>query len=540
MEEKNGLNFHSESLQIIIDKYIGEVNKYKGYEALLSEIFQRRAKEYDYSDAEMEEQIKRFTENVKSIVFIPESIYQPKGSSAHYHPAISKIGFRKEYFDDMRKASAENAKFDVGEYFYEVFTHEVYHAIAHKSENEIGLSQKKVFGIVDTTIDEAFTEVAAARTVYNRTEVDFEKQRRKVTGYQDVAFVPSLIANIIGESEKTVLKAGMDGSDALEKLILSKYPKTLHKDVKTAFSKFKFYLDAYYKHSNKPIEMISKRDKGIIEKSLIEMENVAEEMFLNNVKNDSRVCDTDFAAEVAFRAENIRNPFGRAINDLINNTIFDIENSNKISKETKPKRKSQIDLVLGIETAAYFRDDIIDEEALKEVDELAKNGTLLEQIDNINNKYGMRLLPILEQRKKVYLESNEVISLPRECKYKSMIQKDDFHDFNEWDNTFESIETMRVFGKKSKEFNLYKVAGVLAKGIKGAAKGIVGIFKRVLNRKDDETPKLPEGDTDDIDHGYKFDEEIKVDPSTIDFKPNNQTIDVKKINTRDNTRNEGR
>ena len=94
MEEKNGLNFHSESLQIIIDKYIGEVNKYKGYEALLSEIFQRRAKEYDYSDAEMEEQIKRFTENVKSIVFIPESIYQPKGSSAHYHPAISKIGFR--------------------------------------------------------------------------------------------------------------------------------------------------------------------------------------------------------------------------------------------------------------------------------------------------------------------------------------------------------------------------------------------------------------------------------------------------------------
>lgn len=538
MEEKNGLNFHSESLQVIIDKYICKVNKYKGYEALLSEIFQRRAKEYDYSDAEMEEQIKRFSENVNSIVFIPESIYHPKGSSAHYNPAASKIGFRKEYFDDMRKASAENAKFDVGEYFYETFTHEVYHAIAHKGENEIGLAQKKVFGIIDTTIDEAFNEVAASRTVYSRTEVDFEKQRKKVMAYHEIAFVPSLIANIIGESEKTVLKAGMEGCESLENLILSKYPEALHKEVKTAFCKFKFYLDAYYKHSNKPIERITKRDKGIIEKSLIEMENVAEEMFLSNIKNDSRVCDIDFATEVTFRAENIRNPFGRALNDLINNTIFDIDNSNKISKETKAKRKLQIDLVQGIETVAYFRDSITDEEALKEADELAKNGTLLEQIDNINKKYGMRLLPILEQRKKVYLESNEIISLPRECKYKSMIQKDDYHDFDEWDNTFESIETMRVFGKKSKEFNLYKVAGVLAKGIKGAAKGIAGIFKRVLN-KNDETPELPEGDTDDIDHGYKFDEEIKVDVNKIDFKPKSDQIDVKRIQCI-NKENEGR
>jgi hypothetical protein len=356
--------------------------------------------------------------------------------------------------------------------------------------------------------------------------------------YHEIAFVPSLIANIIGESEKTVLKAGMEGCESLENLILSKYPEALHKEVKTAFCKFKFYLDAYYKHSNKPIERITKRDKGIIEKSLIEMENVAEEMFLSNIKNDSRVCDTDFATEVTFRAENIRNPFGRALNDLINNTIFDIDNSNKISKETKAKRKLQIDLVQGIETVAYFRDSITDEEALKEADELAKNGTLLEQIDNINKKYGMRLLPILEQRKKVYLESNEIISLPRECKYKSMIQKDDYHDFDEWDNTFESIETMRVFGKKSKEFNLYKVAGVLAKGIKGAAKGMAGIFKRVLN-KNDETPELPEGDTDDIDHGYKFDEEIKVDVNKIDFKPKSDQIDVKRIQGI-NKENEGR
>lgn len=541
MEEERKLNFHSESLQAIIDKHIYKFNKYKGYEALLSEIFQRRAKEYGYTDEEMEKQIETFVGNVHRIIFIPEDVYYPKNSSAHYHPATAQIAFRKEYFEEIRNSSIDNSKFDAGEYFFELLTHEVYHAISHKNPNEIGLSQRKPFGIVDTVINEAFTEVAASRTVYRRNENDFKKQNKKVTGYYDIAFVPGLIANIIGESEKTVLKAGMDGSDALENLILSKYPKELHKDVKTAFNKFKFYLDAYHRHSDKPLERISDRDKNVIEKSLIEMENVAEELFFTQVKNDLRACDMDFAAEINFRFNGIYNPFGNSLKDLLDNKIMENSNWSKINDATKDKRKRMIDVLKCLETAAIARDDISDKAAIQEVDRLAKSGELLDNLPNVNKRYGLNIISFDENIKKAYEEGKEVVTFPKESKYRTMIISEDFHDFAPWDNTFESIETMKIFNKKSKQFNLYKVAGAIVKGVKGVAKGVTGIFKRILNRKDDDTKLLPDGDDIDTDtfNARTLEDEIKVDPSTIDFKPNSKTIDVKKINMIDNTRNEG-
>lgn len=542
MEEERKLNFHSESLQAIIDKHIYKFNKYKGYEALLSEIFQRRAKEFGYTDEEMEKQIETFVGNVHRIVFIPEDVYYPKNSSAHYHPATSQIAFRKEYFEQIRNSSIDNSKFDAGEYFFELFTHEVYHAISHKNPNEIGLSQRKTFGVVDTVINEAFTEVAASRTVYRRNEEDFRKQNKKVTGYYDIAFVPGLIANVIGESEKTVLKAGMDGCDALECLILSKYPKELHKDVKTAFQKFKFYLDAYYKRSDKPLERISDRDKNVIEKSLIEMENVAEELFFTQVKNDPRVCDIDFAAEISFRFNGVYSPFGDSLKDLLDNKIMEDSNWGKINDATKDKRKRMIDVLKCLETAATVRDNISDKVALKEVDRLAKSGELLADLPNVNKRYGLNIISFDESRKKAYEEGKETVTFPKDSKYRSMIISEDFHDFASWDNTFESIETMKVFNKKSKQFNLYKVAGVVVKGVKGVAKGVTGIFKRILNKKDDDTKLLTDGDNKDTDtfNARTLDDEVRVEPSTINFKPNSKPIEVKKINTIDNTKNEGR
>ena len=528
MEEEKKLNFHSESLQAIIEEHIFKVNKYKGYEALLSEIFQRRAKEYDYSDAEMEEQIKTFVNNVERIVFIPGEVYYPKNSSAHYHPAVAQIAFKKDYFEEIRDSSIDNSNFDAGEYFFEIFTHEVYHAISRKNPNEIGLSRKTHFGVIDSVINEAFTEVAAARTVYKRTEEDFKKLNRKVTGYHDIAFVPGLIANVIGESEKTVLKAGMDGSDALESLILSKYPNELHKDVKKAFKKFKYYLDSYHKHSDKPLERISDRDKQVIEKSLIEMENVAEELFFNQVKNDSRMCDIDFSAEINYRSNGVFQPFGEALQDLLDNKILDNSNWKKINEETKDKRKRTIDVLKGLETVAVSRENITNKAALTELETLAKNGTLIENLEDINKKYGLNVLSFDENRKKAYEDGKEVVIFPRNSKYRDMITSEDYHNFVTWDNTFESIETMRVFNKKAKAFNLYKVAGVFAKGVKIAVKGVSGVFKRIFNKKDDDTKLLTDGEDVATFNSRTFDDEIRVDPSTINFKANTKTIDAKK------------
>ena len=306
MDKEKKLKFYSESLQQIIDKYISEKREYRGFEPVLSEIFQRRAAEFEYTDQEMEEQIKRFVTNVSNICFKPEGIISKK-TGAHYHPATRTIAFNQDYFNYLKITSMNNPKFDCGEYMFEEFTHEVYHAITHIKPNEIGLSKNTPIGVVDMTINEAFTEAAASRTVFNRTEKDFINHTRKVSGYQDIVFVPELIANIIGESEKTVLKAGMAGSKELENLILSKYPQNLHKDVKKGFNKFKLHLDEFYKRNQIPLEKLTTRDKEMLERSISEMENVSNELLFHQIKNDTRPCTSELSGEYEYRLYSIRN-----------------------------------------------------------------------------------------------------------------------------------------------------------------------------------------------------------------------------------------
>ena len=61
----------------------------------------------------------------------------------------------------------KTAKYLLGREMYALLTHEVYHAISHRNDKELGLSNIIGIGIygvpINTMVNEAFTEVAASR-----------------------------------------------------------------------------------------------------------------------------------------------------------------------------------------------------------------------------------------------------------------------------------------------------------------------------------------------------------------------------------------
>lgn len=539
MDKDKKLNPYSESLQEIINKYLSE-GIYGEFVPVLSEIFQRRAAEYGYSDNEMEKQLKIFTRNVVSICFKPQEMM--KGVAAHYCPPRGEIAFNRDFYNEQKQRAIDDPNYDFGEYFFEILTHEVYHAISHKKPNYIGLFKKGLFNVSDMVINEAFTETAASRTVFAATEDNLTRRDRIVTGYPSITFVPNLLAKVIGETEKNVLKAGMDGPDTLEELILSKYPKELHRDVKNGFNKFKFFLDEYYKRTENAKGRLSDRDVQIVEKSITEMENVALELFYHQVKNDPRACTAELAKEVNLREIRMFNCFGEISSNLEKRGLIpNIDFLNQ--KNSVSKRKRSIDVFRNIERIAFIRDEISDDGILDELDKAAKDGSLDVKAEEIQKKYGIDVTKLDKFRIKKLAETQKWYELPGQDTYKDRITKEDYHDFAEWDNSFVSIETTKVLDRQLKKFDIYKVLGFVITGAKTVKNGMNKVFKRIF-KKSDENKLLPQGDSGQDTKSKSentFDDEIRVDTSKINFKPD-LSLDSKNNNVRNNIdkQNEGR
>lgn len=251
MEEVEYIDCYSKSLQSIIDKYINS-DKYGKFTPIISEIFQRFAYYFEYNDSEMENKIVNFTNNVKDIQFISEKALRKSvnnvtvGSysiadkiiilnldSIHMKRKLLDYFNRNQIFKD-RVMDEENIDRVIAIEVYNILAHEIYHAISKNGKNfgllEYDINNTKRNGIA---LNEIITEVASSTTSLNVNEYCFINNKKPTYGYDKITFFTRMLSDVIGVSEKEILKAGIKGREHFDNLIYSQFPEENHDDVYT-------------------------------------------------------------------------------------------------------------------------------------------------------------------------------------------------------------------------------------------------------------------------------------------------------------------
>lgn len=452
MEEKKVIQYYSDDIQSIIDKYITEY-RYGDFSEILVDIFQRRVYEYRLTDEELKDDLKTFVKRVQKIQIVPKDFFDGKGASAWYLANNKKIEISDELFKEFSERFSGD-KTRIGKEFYAVFAHEVYHAVSHKKDDEIGLSVRIPFqkNPANLVMNEAFTEVASSRTIYRRDENHLDLCTNPVSGYNVVTFAPNLLANAIGVSEREILKAGMQGNKSLEKLMCSRFPEDKKQDVKNLLNKFELHLQAYYKILIDDKFARTVRGKDLFKHQICEITKSVYGLNYLQMSNDKREITEELLDEFSFRNENISKILENCIQGALKSGILSEEDIDSIYK--------------GVKLAGN-----VDLKSMDVINEYREN---------------------LEKNNKSNKEKNNFIS------YKEKIKTEDYHDFLEWDNEEIFDKTLDVFENMQKKFNLRKIQAV---GLRIFRKAAVS-FKKLFNKKD----ALPERISiyDEEDRGYKI------------------------------------
>lgn len=177
---------------------------------LLVEVLLRRANEFDLSSQDIYQDMISLCNNLKKI----EISKMPKGyesAAGVYMGQENTIRIAPKY---LRQA------LNTGDYetLYEIFTHEVYHALcADENGQDRLVSYNKYCNQYNATLREAIVEKAADRCVFSRNpnEKTAPYLHQNKFGYSDITFITDAIEATYGVTEKAFLKHAIMGRDRL-------------------------------------------------------------------------------------------------------------------------------------------------------------------------------------------------------------------------------------------------------------------------------------------------------------------------------------
>lgn len=205
--------YDNEKLEKILNRYIKE-EKYGGFKPLLNEIFLRRAYEFGFDDRQMKKQIKNFVKKIDKIYFGINISKEDEDTLGIYYSRTKHIYINCEH-RDFKKDCIDYLE------MYEVLTHETYHAISKglkietNNPNVAIVDPKGMILLADAeeqdgeAANEIWTETAANRTSYKRTQEDDERFRANTNGYSNITFLVNLLSASFGIKEREILKAGI-------------------------------------------------------------------------------------------------------------------------------------------------------------------------------------------------------------------------------------------------------------------------------------------------------------------------------------------
>ena len=436
--------YYNKGLEAILNLYITK-EKYGDFTLILQEIFQRRAYEFGFKNDQMIDEIENFVKNVNIIKFVPKEEMSSEKAMGVYCSSEGEIRLNQDYFNQLKE---ETNEIDLGEELYEVLTHEVYHAISHKKdENYLGLTyiNKSTGERYGTALNEICTETGADRASISRTSNDAEKGRRDTKGYSDITFIANLLAVSFGLTEKEFLAAGLQNRGELSKAIFSKFPENnieLIKKIKSEiFDSLEININALYNLSykdedNKIIDKDMKKD--LLTKCLGNIYIKTYGLSNAQIANDSRENLKELSAELTYRFQKMERIMKDSLNDFYRYGRLTKEDIEKIKTNTIMVRENIATRISGIKLLEQQGFKIQDEDILKEQLQLAKTGNLYkeENIQMLQEKYGIDVQ---------YPKIEELKETTQDHAYSSYVLKEDFDNGQKWDNIGVAIVMRRTF-----------------------------------------------------------------------------------------------
>ena len=163
----NLLDYMNPGLQDVLNKYITQ-EKYGEFKAIIDEIMQRRAFEFDFSIERMTEEIERLANNLTTIRFMTDDEIKNKTTNdtmAVFKAKEKSILIDPEYYKKYseyygKHFEPKTAKYLLGREMYALLTHEVYHAINYRENGDFGIiHQYKNGAISGSHMNKIVTEI---------------------------------------------------------------------------------------------------------------------------------------------------------------------------------------------------------------------------------------------------------------------------------------------------------------------------------------------------------------------------------------------
>ena len=506
--------YYNERLSVILKKYITE-KRYGVFSKILEEIFQRRAYEYEFSEAEIEEQVINFTKNVKKIKFAPGKRFDGKDIGAIYRRG--KILLNQDFYSNREK---EYSPYYLGLNLYETLTHEVYHAIADIGM-DIGLTyfdyeSLKRKGIA---LDEVITEVSASRTVFSKTD-EFDTY---TDGYEEITFSFNLLAAALGITEKELIKSAKNRQSLIE-LLNSRFPdEESRKTAKTSFfDKFEASLDILY-NIYKSDEPETEVDLELKTSALSSLYESCYDLASFQIASDKINTSSKYVAETIYRF--------LKIGIILEDAFISLENREKpvleFIRATDESRKKLADKLMAMYELSKNFEAFPDYGSYYEEFANVKKGMDDEKRNYIAEKYGIE---IPEKSVKT------LNSMEPDPEYSEYILKEDLDNKKVWRNDEISnamisiyVSEMEKRGIRSRLGNAQNENGILPYKGSSIDKVIIAIRTLITKFKNKSIPQVDSPNDTNSSAKYvresEFDKRYRVDVNRIDRNSTNEIND---------------
>ncbi len=420
-------------LKEFYEQNISKMTVPEEFKGLLLDILMRRAHEFSLSPVECRQDISSLLNNLKSIKIekMPDGyefaagLYCGNEKEIILSPSAIKKAIKRKDFEEI----------------YEIFTHEVYHALSKDPQGIDRLvSQNKFTKYANTTLLEAIVEKAADRCVYSRGENDkfspyFHQNR---FGYSDITFITDALEASYGVTEQQFLKKAIMGRhhliDALACVADENYVDTseFFDGIELNFARLHGIL--YGEKRNYPMDK-----KPEIEQSVGSMYRLCEWKLQKRMENFqiNSIEHAEFFSQYAKYSHN-------KLFFVMQNATEDFEMrfgkgiKENIHESTREARYNSLSRISSVSQILENKDQFQDEQETLRMINLAKNG----QLTNQDKEY-LKMLGI-------ELTVQETFSLDEE-----FLKRRIFCDFENtvWDNQEIAGNIQQVFANSRKGFS---------------------------------------------------------------------------------------
>lgn len=420
-------------LKEFYEQNISKMTVPEEFKGLLLDILMRRAHEFSLSPVECRQDISSLLNNLKSIKIekMPDGyesaagLYCGNEKEIILSPSAIKKAIKRNDFEEI----------------YEIFTHEVYHALSKDPQGRDRLvSQNKFTKYANTTLLEAIVEKAADRCVYSRGENDkfspyFHQNR---FGYPDITFITDALEASYGVTEQLFLKKAIMGRhhliDALACVADENYVDTseFFDGIELNFARLHGIL--YGEKRYYPIDK-----KPEIEQSVGSMYRLCEWKLQKRMENFqiNSMEHAEFFSQYAKYSHN-------KLFFVMQNATEDFEMrfgkgiKENIHESTREAREESLTRISSVSQILENKDQFQDEQETLRMINLAKNG----QLTNQDKEY-LKMLGI-------ELTVQETFSLDEE-----FLKRRIFCDFENtvWDNQEIAGNIQQVFANSRKGFS---------------------------------------------------------------------------------------